>query len=330
MLRIAFYNGPYDRKYLPGSVLTGCVVTGNRTPMSARFVKVEWEGRSSTCWSGASDAFAPCVFFKGEKLVWQQDVGTTKIFAGVQHFRFSFRLPDECPPSFNGKFGSIEYTIKGTINRPILPNLHFERKFTVTKPFANPDANLMTRCWSTSTDRVDAKKANEVEITLSLPKRVYYPGDVLVPQVSIKNNFELTPVTRVDLYLHQLSHYHTSPQERPCRSVYPVDCPLRAENQEFSWEIVEQRGVEMKVQPQERKTEEFHINLPLDVVPSFEHPLITVEYAVKAVVDGGESSEPVYCSLGFQVINPEDEPRRAEPLADFRSERNFANFFVMD
>lgn len=60
--------------------------------------------------------------------------------AGKYVYPFSFILPVNLPSSFEGKFGSIRYTAKMTVERPWKWNKEIKAAFTVITPY---DLNII-------------------------------------------------------------------------------------------------------------------------------------------------------------------------------------------
>lgn len=54
-------------------------------------------------------------------------------------FRFSFKIPEGCPPSFDSQHAEVRYLVKVLVDRPWKCQKSFEREFTVKQ---NVDLNL--------------------------------------------------------------------------------------------------------------------------------------------------------------------------------------------
>lgn len=67
--------------------------------------------------------------------------------AGRHEFPFSFQLPISLVTSFEGKHGSVRYSIKATLHRPWVPARRARKVFTVIEPVdINTPALLASGC----------------------------------------------------------------------------------------------------------------------------------------------------------------------------------------
>uniref|UniRef100_A0A914CIG6 Arrestin-like N-terminal domain-containing protein n=1 Tax=Acrobeloides nanus TaxID=290746 RepID=A0A914CIG6_9BILA len=79
-------------------------------------------------------------------VLWNSSRDEESISSGVNNFNFDFIIPSNCPPSFEGKYGSIRYYCKAELERPsksekkatasftVLSNLDLNSTFDASRP----------------------------------------------------------------------------------------------------------------------------------------------------------------------------------------------------
>lgn len=68
-----------------------------------------------------------------ELMVWSGHGGST-IPAGTHTYDFEFLLPKTLPSSFDGTYGSIKYSVKGIVDRPMRPDYECKKFFRLISP----------------------------------------------------------------------------------------------------------------------------------------------------------------------------------------------------
>ncbi|CAI5441203.1 unnamed protein product [Caenorhabditis angaria] len=135
--------------FSPGQIVAGNITVDVPDDFKARKICVELCGKAYTFWEGevkntkvknldivrvrhnCADHKAKIVYAKDELIVWRSEDQKNEIAAGSYVFKFSFALPNWCPPSFEGDIGFIRYCIKVEIDRPWKFDDKFVRGFTV-------------------------------------------------------------------------------------------------------------------------------------------------------------------------------------------------------
>ncbi|XP_029415199.1 arrestin domain-containing protein 2 isoform X1 [Nannospalax galili] len=114
---------------------------------------------------------------------------TTTLPAGRHEFPFSFQLPLSLVTSFEGKHGSVRYSIKATLHRPWIPSRRARKVFTVIEPvdinspaLLAPQAGArekVARSWYCT--------GGLVSLSAKIDRKGYTPGEVIPIFAEIDN-----------------------------------------------------------------------------------------------------------------------------------------------
>lgn len=135
-------RGPGDA-YRGGERLCGRVLLEAAAPLRVRALEVAARGGAATHWlegrsvgvNAVSSDFAAAETYLRRRQQLLGDTGeTTTLPAGRHEFPFSFQLPPTLVTSFEGKHGSVRYSIKATLHRPWVPARRARKVFTVIEP----------------------------------------------------------------------------------------------------------------------------------------------------------------------------------------------------
>ncbi|CAI2330497.1 unnamed protein product [Caenorhabditis sp. 36 PRJEB53466] len=128
--------------YFPGEEVTGRAWVATTKDMTARSVIITFSGKSVSSWP-SDGKFRPVetpytgvrseqVHVKMEHEVWSPTDENNVFPAGEYEWAFQFELPKECPPSFEGKYGFIRYSVHVNIDVPKWVDTQAERAVTVS------------------------------------------------------------------------------------------------------------------------------------------------------------------------------------------------------
>lgn len=128
--------------FFPGECVTGKVCIFSKKGWSARKIDISFFGKTITSWridgnrrnlpvDNVSHKQAEDVFLEMKHVAWTSD-GTNNVPAGEYEWDFSFQLPEQCLPSFEGSFGFIRYFIRVHIDIPNWLDTNVESAITIS------------------------------------------------------------------------------------------------------------------------------------------------------------------------------------------------------
>ncbi|CAI2327221.1 unnamed protein product [Caenorhabditis sp. 36 PRJEB53466] len=253
----------FDRpsmKYYPGEKVSGTVRLLNEEPISARFLKISWKGCSKTNFGGIGNGRQR--HFYNANVVWTSPDGKNKLPRGPHTFQFEFILPKECPPSFRGSYGRINYTVEVEMNRPWMADVGAAK----TRPGLRAIAPLASFF-----------KDGSFCMKVSLPQRAFLSGDTITASIELANHSSKA-ITRLEANLLQQAHYHHRPLTTPCSISNSRNCSLDVSNSADSERSVLKASCKVNVAPFSTKVIKVEVNLPDDLLATFQSPLISVGY----------------------------------------------------
>ncbi|XP_064616902.1 arrestin domain-containing protein 17-like [Liolophura sinensis] len=129
-------------------------------------------------------------FFSSASAASIEEVITLK--EGPHSFDFQFNIPDSSPPSFEGKFGWVRYSLECRIEKPWKSDYLLKDNFQVMNHL---DLNLEKEAeepYHKEVKRADAccfcYDNVDVSVCLDLPRRGFVPGEYIPVTAEIKNN----------------------------------------------------------------------------------------------------------------------------------------------
>lgn len=135
--------------------------------------------------------------------------GNNKLPVGEIRFPFSFVLPVNIPPTFEGNIGFIRYLIKVKIDRPWRIDNVYKQAFTVTPHFDLNSVNYSgLPCVKQMSKNFDFLmfKNGCVDVKIMLAKAGYVPGESIALNVDIKN-LSKKDLNRIEVSLIQSVMY---------------------------------------------------------------------------------------------------------------------------
>uniref|UniRef100_A0A8R1DRA5 Arrestin_C domain-containing protein n=1 Tax=Caenorhabditis japonica TaxID=281687 RepID=A0A8R1DRA5_CAEJA len=128
--------------FFPGEEVTGKVSMNVEKDQTARKVEISFTGKTVTAWSPdgkvekvkRSGAFEKSQekFLEMKHEVWQPEDEANTFPAGEYEWNFSFELPKQCPPSFEGCYGHIRYSVFVSVDVPKWLDNEAEKAVTVS------------------------------------------------------------------------------------------------------------------------------------------------------------------------------------------------------
>ncbi|XP_008822793.1 arrestin domain-containing protein 2 isoform X2 [Nannospalax galili] len=181
-----------------GERLRGRVLLEAAAPLRVRALVVAARSRAATHWlegrsvgvnALASDFTAAETYLRRQQVLLPDAGDTTTLPAGRHEFPFSFQLPLSLVTSFEGKHGSVRYSIKATLHRPWIPSRRARKVFTVIEPvdinspaLLAPQAGArekVARSWYCT--------GGLVSLSAKIDRKGYTPGEVIPIFAEIDN-----------------------------------------------------------------------------------------------------------------------------------------------
>ncbi|CAD5215180.1 unnamed protein product [Bursaphelenchus okinawaensis] len=208
--------------FFPGEVVDGYVLIKSREPIKAREIAIAISGKAKSTWtmweqysanrstkSEAVPYWAEIIYIDLVNTLWTPPPTSSVLPAGENKFPFSFLLPSNAPPTFEGKVGYIRYFLRVKIERPWLFDYKAFLGFTVTPHFDLTSLSyaslpiFKTVCKQLGTLWF---KHGTIEVKINLSKSGYVPGESVVLHVDVKNNTS-KDIQRIESSLVQYSYY---------------------------------------------------------------------------------------------------------------------------
>ncbi|EFO99437.1 hypothetical protein CRE_22287 [Caenorhabditis remanei] len=314
----------FDNKngYIPGSNVTGSAIIRTSTDINARYLKICIHGAAHTKWSEGVQRHRYCDgkkeyyteiehyssevnYVNGETIAWSATNGNGFLPAGHHVFPFSFPLPVDCPPSYEGFHGHIRYSVRVELDRPWKFN---KKEWEDFKVIPNFDLNYFPY-GNVAVQQRDIKdigaifKKGIVTMTVTLPKQAYAPGEVIPITIDI-DNASKRPAYCVRAELHQHSHYHGS-----LHSLLGTCSSHHEHHKDDSKRVVESRK-NIKIAAKSQGREELKMKLP-KLTPTFECPIISVEYCLSVKLDTETSmNNTLHCEFNIIIGTiPTNQPQ---------------------
>uniref|UniRef100_A0A8R1I5P3 Arrestin_C domain-containing protein n=1 Tax=Caenorhabditis japonica TaxID=281687 RepID=A0A8R1I5P3_CAEJA len=291
--------------FLPGSPISGRVLLNTETTYKARAVNIQFEGRAHTNWDDYESVSrvgtdgkthreqrrvnfsATVAYLEHEILLWKSPDGSNALEPGSYCWPFSFTIPTIVPPSFEGRYGYVRYSVKAQVDRPWRFDKAKKRCITVSPLL---DLNLLPHAMAPFRDQASENigcccfKKGYLELRVDVPKSGFVPGEVIPFNLHILNHGSV-PVTEVKAKINQ---YCTFYGYRLGRTVTYTSGPLSGtmRNIRKDNKSVVKISQQLRVEPGKEQMMAIELRLP-SVTPTINQycPIITVEYVAEISLD---------------------------------------------
>ncbi|EGT38187.1 hypothetical protein CAEBREN_09640 [Caenorhabditis brenneri] len=140
-------------------------------------------------------------------------VGERTIFPGTHRFQISSHLPSRCPPSFEGKHGSIRYMIQVEILKADnKPKVQLDKDFYVLPLGGIPSEIIPVETTKSIFYRRFIEEEKELKIQASASKTGYVAGETIPITIWIENFTDLS-IKSICLRLVRCTVYLVPPRE---------------------------------------------------------------------------------------------------------------------
>ncbi|CAD6195743.1 unnamed protein product [Caenorhabditis auriculariae] len=275
--------------FSPGGTVEGCIELQIFRHFEIQCITVTLVGKAQTSWEsdfqqrilngdGITKEVTPIVCYDEvtyvniSDVVWAQNPENRSMFGVGRHrLFFSFPLPNRCPPSFEGEFGSVRYSVTAKVDDKESPRFYF----TV---LPRADLSRWNPLGTNVTGSVGTKRTcfclpfRSVILRCRLSKFGYVPGEQLVTDVELENRSKKL-IESIKIILVQTTHFlsirdekHSTTLERKERKrpITIAETKVNVDRGGFH-----QSAVSMVVPP---------------LVPTFGESIVGIDYHVKVVV----------------------------------------------
>ncbi|CAO4366123.1 unnamed protein product [Caenorhabditis nigoni] len=309
--------------FFPGQPISGRVILIAEDKYKARAVKIEFEGVGHTNWDDYESVrrvdhegkvryvqhrvnySANVSYLQSTALLWTSQDGSNELPAGKYEWPFSYILPSNIPPSFEGKYGYIRYSVKAEVDRPW--RFDKAKKLCITvSPLLdlNVIPNAMTPLHDQSAENLGCCcfKKGYLEMRVDIPKTGFVPGETISLNLHLLNN-STVPVTEVKAKIIQQCNFVAfrggSNFNFTGDSVMAVS---QRETKQDANTVIKQTQ-KITVEPGKEHKLALELRLP-SVTPSISQfsPVITVEYLVQVTVDTSSTfGSDIDCEMGVLI-----------------------------
>lgn len=254
--------------FSPGDTISGKLHFTLDEARSYHFITMEFHGSAAT--TIASRSGSTETYVKHTTVLWnhQQSPNGT-IGPGTFEFDFQFTLPVNCPGSFEGRGGHINYVLRGNILTGEKSHLSYKTELPIqvcrTVDVIINLPQLLAPMYRSIQKRVGFSCfGNNVELTVNLPRTGFCVGERLSLTLSVKNNTSRQIKLRATILRMTKYLFETHPvYERDKLAV--VVSPEIAPHSPYAWTVD-------------------NLTVPLEVVPSFEgSKVIEMRYLLKVI-----------------------------------------------
>ncbi|GMT17634.1 hypothetical protein PFISCL1PPCAC_8931, partial [Pristionchus fissidentatus] len=213
MVKVTIVFDRPNATYLPGEIAKATVTVVAAEPSTrVRSIKLNTKGVAHTQWDSSSNNrhkqySADCYYISREVELWRPEDET--VLEGVYVFTHQIKLPDNCAPSVEGRYGYIRYRCKVIIDRPGLRMNQKEKKaFSIARCL---DLNsLLFGSLPITIERSEKVgllfNKGDVQITARINHRGFVAGDTINLEADIDNRSSVD-ITKIKLKLLKSARY---------------------------------------------------------------------------------------------------------------------------
>ncbi|XP_063233011.1 arrestin domain-containing protein 3-like [Bacillus rossius redtenbacheri] len=223
------FDNPYAT-YFSDQQVSGRLIISVDSPKKIRGIVIRFKGEAEVKWQASESrknddgtSSNVTVEYTGQEQYFENKfnllgggTGETIIPEGENTYPFVTHLPPNLPPSFEGEFGFIRYTVKAILDRPWKFDQEVKAAFTVITPL-----DLNTHATAKNPVKLEAEKflcclcckSGPISLVLSLPASGYVPGQDIPFIIEVDNNSN-TVIDSVDCVLRKKLQFHVSSPSR--------------------------------------------------------------------------------------------------------------------
>ncbi|CAB05787.1 Arrestin C-terminal-like domain-containing protein [Caenorhabditis elegans] len=312
--------------FFPGQPISGRVVLSTtKEKYKARAVNIKILGLAHTSWTdyesvrrvdadGKVSHHRQSVHYSANVnyldytlLLWACKDGSNELAAGEYAWSFSYNLPLNVPPSFEGKYGYLRYSVTAEVDRPWRLDKAKKRCITVSPLI---DLNVIPHALTQINDQASENlgcccfKKGYLELRVNIPKTGFVPGETVPMNIHILNHSSV-PVTEVKAKIIQQCKFiaYRNGTTFHYGGGYETGMSGQLQETKHDTKTVVKHGQEMTVAPRNEHKFAMELRLP-SVTPTINQfsPVITVEYIVQFHVETSSTfGSDVDCEMGILI-----------------------------
>ncbi|EFP13141.1 hypothetical protein GCK72_004814 [Caenorhabditis remanei] len=287
--------------YFPGQRVTGTLIFNTKKSQNVEAINIRVNGEISAGWKHYNQLFQEHIMYASKMVnldgLEQPVIEKNVIPQGDHSYPFSFPIPADCVPSFEGKNGAVRYKIHVEILRIKKSKMEVEKVFSVL-PYV--DLNNIPRAGLPLEDIMSwlPKKNTEVKVKFYIPKRGFVAGDTIPVSVDIENGSS-SKIKEITMKLIQINHFEAQQQTSHTAKEF-----FRFNRKNIEEEI---SSIQKKCEVKEHlETLRFELPIPKETRPTFKTKLIHLAYKVAISVGNDKKLE---CELPIILGTVPVQPR---------------------
>ncbi|CCD64823.1 Arrestin C-terminal-like domain-containing protein [Caenorhabditis elegans] len=299
-----------DEVFFPGQPISGRVVLTTKENYKARAVNIKILGLAHTSWknyenackfNGSSISIRPrsihysanVNYLDYTQLLWTCEDGKNELAAGEYVWPFSYTLPTSIPPSFEGKYGYVRYTVKVEVDRPWRKDKAKKMCITVSPLLdLNVIPHSLTQINHQASENISfcCFQGGILEMSLNIPKTGFVPGETVPLNVHLINHSS-TSVNNIKAQMLQQCKFtgYKSGATYNYGGDFERNEKMSDKIQRIKFDTKKVVKVCQKLEVPAKNEHKFVLELRIpSVTPTINQfsPVITVEYILQVNVDG--------------------------------------------
>ncbi|XP_062550746.1 arrestin domain-containing protein 17-like [Armigeres subalbatus] len=262
--------------FFAGQTLTGQVEITLPKAKKVKSVFLKITGQSSVRWSesvgtGTSVHYTAREEYVShlEKFVEGEGKEEVELVEGTHKYKFSYKLPKDCPTSFEGDFGYIRYTVRIVFERPWKYDLTYKIAFTVVNQLdlnkISPPLNVATVQENLKQFSCGPCRSAPMIMTVCIPMTGYVPGQLISVVVDIMNKSK-KDISEVKIKLRRQVKYFSQSSSGRSKSVLSTLVKFQCSGVDRNKSAGYERRLLIPPEPPSRSTSIIQIEYLIEVV----------------------------------------------------------------
>ncbi|EFO91607.1 hypothetical protein CRE_11671 [Caenorhabditis remanei] len=309
--------------FFPGQAISGRVVLLTEDKYKARAVNIQFEGIAHTNWDDHESVrrvdadgkthyvqqrvhySANVNYLEHKSVLWACRDGSNELAPGKYVWPFSYNLPIDIPPSFEGKYGYVRYSVTAEVDRPW--RFDKAKKLCITvSPLL--DLNIIPHAMTPLQDQASENlgcccfKKGYLEIRVDIPKTGFVPGETVPINLEILNHSSV-PVTEVKVKIIQQCTFVAFRNGSNFNFIGDSVMAVSQRETKHDTNTVIKQSQALTVEPGKEHRLALELRLP-SVTPTINQfsPIITVEYLVQVSVDTSSTfGSDIDCEMSILI-----------------------------
>uniref|UniRef100_A0AC34GRU0 Arrestin-like N-terminal domain-containing protein n=1 Tax=Panagrolaimus sp. ES5 TaxID=591445 RepID=A0AC34GRU0_9BILA len=189
--------------FTPGSTIEGIVRVSTTTILTCSKITLIALGRAHIIFSLIPDE----IYFNYQSMLWHSI--KQELPPGHYEFPFIFILPQTCPPSFDGGFGSVSYSIHAEIHQPWWFNTRKMITFKVAPKIDLSLSPILSRPNTIIDRRVGWFSKQSLRAMVNINRRAFSRNEYVELSITITND-RASPVKSIETGILTLAQVATS------------------------------------------------------------------------------------------------------------------------